>query len=287
MKAYRQVQWVLAATLAANVAVALMKVLVGIATGSASMEADGYHSLADGASNVVGLVGIAYAARPADEDHPYGHGKFETLAAAGIAALLFYVCQKVVVEAVGRFGHPVAIEVTWYSFAVMGLTLAVNLAVTRFELWQGRRLGSQFLVADSMHTMSDIYVSLSVVATLVAVRLGYPVVDLVASLVIAFLIARAGYLIIRDASTVLCDQAVIQPAEVEQVVLGVDRVRSCHAVRSRGREDSINLDLHLLAEADMTLEEAHQLSHDVEELLKQRFPSVSDVLVHIEPWEGK
>ncbi|MGB9886628.1 MAG: cation diffusion facilitator family transporter [Moorellales bacterium] len=283
MKYYRPVRNVLVATLAANLAVALTKIVVGNATGSTSMTADGFHSLADGASNVVGLIGISLAARPADADHPYGHRKFETLAAAGIAALLFFAAQNVVVEVIDRLKTPVAVEVGWYSFAVMAGTLAVNLLVARYEYRAGKRLGSVFLVADSFHTRSDIYVSLSVVGTLAAVRLGYPLVDLVTSLVIAGLIVHAGYLVLREAASVLCDRAVIEPGAVEETVLSVQGVKACHKVRSRGREDDVSLDLHLEVEQGMTLEEAHALSHRVAARLRERFPELSEVLVHVEP----
>lgn len=283
MQKYRQIRRVLLVTLAVNLAVALLKIVLGKSTGSASMAADGFHSLADGASNVVGLIGIGLAARPADEDHPYGHRKYETFASAGIAALLFFAAQNVLLDAVGRFGVPHQVEVGWFSFAVMAATLAVNLGVTHFERRAGRSLGSDFLVADARHTLSDVYTSLGVVATLVAVRLGYQVVDLVASMAIAVLIAYSGYEILKEASMVLCDRAVIEPAEVERAVMAVEGVKSCHAVRSRGREDDVALDLHLQVERRMTLEEAHALSHAVAARLKELFPGVSDVLVHIEP----
>jgi len=280
---HRQIQKVLVATLAANVAVALLKIVVGNRIGSASMAADGFHSLADGASNVVGLIGISLASRPADADHPYGHRKFETLAAVGIAALLFFAAQNVVVEVIGRLKAPVAVDVSWYSFAVMAATLAANLLVARYEYRAGKRLRSEFLVADSYHTKSDIYVSLSVVGTLAAVRFGYPEVDLVTSLVIAALIVRAGYMVLKEAAGVLCDRAIIEPGAVEEAVLSVEGVKACHAVRSRGREDDVSLDLHLEVEGAMTLEEAHALSHQVAARLKERFPEVTDVLVHVEP----
>lgn len=270
-------------TLAANLAVAIFKIVVGKSIGSASMAADGFHSLADGASNIVGLIGIGLAARPADEDHPYGHRKYETFASAGIAALLFFAAQNVLLDAVHRLGVSHQVEAGWFSFAVMAVTLTVNLSVTRFEQRAGRRLGSDFLVADARHTLSDVYTSLGVVATLVAVRLGYPVVDLLASMAIAVLIVYSGYGILKEASMVLCDRAVIEPAAVERAVMAVEGVKSCHAVRSRGRADDVSLDLHLQVEGRMTLEEAHALSHAVAARLKERFPGVSDVLVHIEP----
>lgn len=283
MQRYDRIRRILVLALAANLAVAGLKITVGKSVGSASMAADGFHSLADAASSVLGLIGIGLAARPADRDHPYGHRKYETLASAGIAALLFFAAQDVLFDAVQRLGAPHQVEAKWYTFMVMAVTLAINLAVTRYERLAGRHLGSDFLVADSRHTLSDVYASLGVVATLVAVRLGYPVVDLVASIGIAVLIAYAGYEILKEASMVLCDRAVIEPEAVERAVLAVEGVKSCHAVRSRGRLGDVALDLHLQVEGNITLDEAHALSHAVAARLKERFPEVSDVLVHVEP----
>jgi cation diffusion facilitator family transporter len=283
VKDYSSVRTVLIVTLLANAAVAVLKIAVGKSTGSTSMVADGMHSLADGASNVVGLVAVSLAARPADADHPYGHRKYETLAAVGVAALLFFACYNLVVDVVTRFGRPHLVEASWASFSVMALTLAANLGVCRYEYRAGKRLGSDLLVADACHTASDVFASASVIASLVAVRLGYPILDLVASLLIAALIARAGGQIVRQASWVLCDRAVIEPAEVEETVRSVRGVKSCHAVRSRGREDEVLLDMHLEVEDGMTLQEAHALSHEVMARLKERFPGLSDVLVHVEP----
>ena len=140
-----------------NLLVAGAKLVLGYATGAVSVISDGFHSLTDSASNIMGLVGLRAARKPPDDDHPYGHRKYETLAAAGIFVFLLFVVVEVL-----RAGAGAAVaaatppRVTALSFAVMIVTLAINLLVVRYESARGRALKSELLLADAMHTQSDV-----------------------------------------------------------------------------------------------------------------------------------
>lgn len=284
---YRQIKWVLWLVLALNWGVALAKVFYGMAIKSASMTADGYHSFADGASNIIGLVGVSLAARPADDDHPYGHKKYETFTAIGIAMLLVIVVLNILQSAWSRLLHPVVPEVQWESFVVMLLTLSINIGVMTYERRRGKQLGSDILITDSMHTTSDIYVSISVLATLVFVKLGLPWLDVVAALVIAVLIGRSAYEIIRQTSDVLCDTARLDVAEIARVVMRVDGVLMTHRIRTRGREDDLHVDLHVLVDPKMSVDESHALAHHIDEVLRAQFAGVSHVIAHVEPYRNE
>ena len=153
MRSIRRVLWVI---LVLNLAVAAAKYVYGLMSGSASMQADGIHSVFDSAGNVVGLVGIALAARPADDSHPYGHAKFETYASLVIGVLLLLAAFEVGSSAVGKLVSGVyTAEVTPVSFIVMVGTLAVNIGVTTYERRCAKRLKSEVLAADANHTLSD------------------------------------------------------------------------------------------------------------------------------------
>ncbi|MGE5507150.1 MAG: cation diffusion facilitator family transporter [Chitinophagales bacterium] len=285
---YRAIRRVLWLILVLNWAVAVAKVAFGQWSHTASMTADGYHSLGDGASNIIGLVGLWAAARPADESHPYGHKKYETFTALGIAGLLVLVSLDILQSVAGRLFRPGAAlpRVTTASFLVMLVTLAVNVAVMTYERRQGRMLKSDLLVSDALHTMSDVYVSLSVVATLIAVRLGFPWFDVVAALVIAAVILRSAWGIVRHSSDVLCDAMVLDSRRVAEVVTKVPGVRSCHRIVSRGREDDLEVHLHVQVDPRMPAREAHDLSHRIEQAVRRAFPGVSRVISHVEPFEG-
>ena len=282
---YKQVRLVLWLVLLANVAVSLLKLIFGLAIGSASLQADGFHSLSDGASNVVGLVGIFLASRPVDADHPYGHSKFETLAGLAIAAMLAVLGVEIVVGAVGRFAAPVVPQVSVASLAALLGTLAVNIAVTVVEGRQGRKLGSQILISDAAHTRSDIFVSLGVLATLVGVRLGLPsIIDPIASLVVAGFIFFAAWEIFRSTSGVLLDRAAVDSDTVLDAVRAFPQVRGVHRLRSRAAGADLFMDMHVLLDPDMSLEESHHLVDTIEEAIAVRLGRPAQITIHSEPY---
>ncbi|MCL6431376.1 MAG: cation-efflux pump [Anaerolineae bacterium] len=280
------VRWVLIYTMVLNLLVTGVKLVVGYLTGSLSLIADGFDSLFDSASNVVGLVGIYVARRPPDPSHPYGHRKFETLSAASITILLFLTTIELVRGAINRLRNPVAPEVTVWTFVALGLSVAVHLYVTWYERRRGRELKSQFLLADAAHTQADVLVSISVAAGLVLVRAGLPSIDAILALGIAVLIAKIGIEIIRDTSKVLADAAALDVAEVERIAREVPGVETLHHVRSRGQEDDIHLDLHIRVREDMPVAQAHEIAHEVERRLLSEVDGLRDVIVHVEPERG-
>jgi cation diffusion facilitator family transporter len=280
---YAAVFRVLVRVLILNLAVAVAKLVFGYATGAVSIISDGFHSLTDAASNVVGIVGLRASRKPPDDDHPYGHRKYETLAAAGIFIFLLLVVVEVIRAALDRLAGGAAPRVTVYSFVVMIGTLAINLFVVRYEGTEARRLGSELLLADAFATRSDVLTSCAVLISLAAVWLGFPVLDAIGGLVIAVFIARTGWTIARDTSRVLADSVVLAEDDIRRVVMSTPRVVGCHRIRSRGSADHTFLDLHVWFPPDMPLHEAHRLSHVVKDRLMTEFPHIADAIIHIEP----
>ena len=285
MKNVSAIRRVLYITMVLNLVAMLAKLSVGYWTGALSLIADGYDSLFDAASNVIGLVGIYIAARPADKEHPYGHRKFETLTAIAISLLLFLTTWELLESAWERLRQPDLIDptVNAWSFVSLMVSIVVHIIVVSYELRAGRRLKSDVLVADALHTKADIYISLSVIGGLVAVRLGYPIVDPLLAVVIAVLIAKIGVDIIRESSQTLLDGAVVPISEIERVVMGVRDVQACHDIRSRGHETAVYVDLHVKVAPEMSTARSHAIAHDVQHRLRAEFPAVQDVVVHVEP----
>ena len=280
---YKQASKVLIYTLILNWLVAGAKVFYGIMTRSASMTADGFHSFADGTNNIVGLAGFYIAARPVDKTHPYGHEKYETLTALGCGALLFYVAFDIAKGAIMRFGKPIAVEVNYGSFLVMLVTLGVNIFVMIYENREGKRLKSDFLVADSLHTKSDILVSCSVIVTLLGVRLGLPILDTIVAILIAMFIGFTAFEIIWHTSRTLSDAAVISPESIRFIVSNFEDVTNCHHIRTRGRQDNISVDLHIWVKPTMRIDKSHELAHEIEKKIKKEIPGVKEVIIHVEP----
>jgi len=283
MDKFSKIRRILILILALNWLVAFSKIIYGFVTRCASMTADGFHSFGDGASNILGLVGIWAASRPKDETHPYGHKKFETIATLGIAVILFLASFNIIKEAVVRMIHPVVPDVTILSFVLMAATICVNIFVVRYEYKKGHQLSSDILVCDSMHTRSDIFASLIVIGTLISIKFGFYFIDTIVAAVIALLIAKSGFDIIKISSDVLCDANVLSRARITQVVRAIHGVRSIHRIRTRGRQDDIHIDLHVIINAEMHIDEAHGLSHKIESALKKEISGVTDIAVHMEP----
>lgn len=285
MDKFSQIRRILIVILVFNWLVAFSKLIYGIITRCASMTADGVHSFGDGASNIIGLVGIWAASKPKDESHPYGHKKFETFATLGIATVLFFAAFNILREAVLRMYRPVAPDVTAFSFVLMAATMAVNVFVMRYEHKKGRELSSDILICDSLHTKSDIFASMVVIVTLISIKAGFSFLDTVVSSLIAVLIAKSAFGILKTSSDVLCDANVIDNSRIADIVSEIDNVKSVHKIRTRGRKDDIHVDLHVIVDAMTSIKDAHKISHKIQALLKDRIKGITDVVVHMEPME--
>ena len=280
---YAEVSRVLWRVFFLNLIVAAAKITLGLLSGAVSILSDGFHSLTDTASNIVALVGVRIASQPPDDDHPYGHRKFETMASVGILIFLLLVLFQVMSAAVARLQSGGAPVITWLTFVVMGTTFLINLGVVFYERAAGRRLVSEVLMADAHHTTSDLLTSASVIAALIGVRMGYLWLDPVAALVIAGFIGYACWEIFQSTSGILADRFVIPEEAIREVVRSVPEVVGCHHIRTRGSNDFVFLDLHVWMDRDMRLDEAHRLSHVVKDRLMARFPEIKDAIIHIEP----
>lgn len=278
---------VLLVVLVLNLAVAAAKYIYGFMSGSAAMQADGIHSVFDSAGNVVGLIGTSIASRPADDSHPYGHAKFETYASLAVGILLIFAALEVGTSAVGKLVSGVyTAHVTPVSFAVMVVTLCINIGVTLFERKKSKELTSEILRADAGHTLSDVAVSLGVIIGLIFVSLGFPIADPIVALVVMIVIVYTAYNVFRSGFATLSDHARIPDCDIERIALSIHGVKNVHKIRTRGTEGEIYVDLHVLVSPTMTVIEAHRLSETVERAIVTAFPEVIESLIHIEPNDG-
>jgi cation diffusion facilitator family transporter len=274
---------VLRRVLVLNLIVALAKIALGYSSGAVSILSDGFHSLTDAASNVVALVGTSAAQRPADENHPYGHRKYETMASVAILVFMLLVLLEVARNALEHLRTPSTPTVLPFAIGVMLATLAVNLAVVRYESSASRALGSEILRADAKHTQSDVWTTIAVLGALGGASLGYPMLDPLAGIVVSGFIGHACWQIAREASGVLADEIVLDEDEIRSVIDAVPGVMGSEKIRTRGPRDNVFLDLHLWIDGGTSLGEAHGISHVVKDRLMARFPQIVDAVIHIEP----
>lgn len=282
---YKKVKQVLLIILFANLGVALLKIIIGNSIKSASMTADGFHSISDGTSNIVGLIGIALASKPIDKEHPYGHNKFEVISGLFIGGMLLFLGFKIIIDAVTRFKNPVTPTITMVSLMVLIVTLLINVLVCTYEYRIGKKLNSYILVSDSLHTKSDIFVSIGVLMTLVGVKLGLPaIIDPIASLVVAGFILHASYEVFKSTIDVLVDTAIIDEDDIREVLKEFKTIKSVHKIRSRGSESNVHIDMHIMVDPNLTVEDSHVLNHDIEDLIQEKINKSAQVIVHTEPY---
>jgi cation diffusion facilitator family transporter len=266
-----------------NLLLAFAKLVGGGLIQSVSMQADGIHSLLDAASSAVAIIAIRVASRPPDEGYPYGHHKVETFASLCISAFLFLGCIEIVRESYRRWMGAASPTPALSGFVLMFASMAINLAVSRWERKKGHLYKSEVMIADALHTQSDIWSSFSVIVSLAAARAGYPIVDPIVAVVIAAIIGKAGAQILWESSKVLTDAGRIEAREIEAIVSAIPGIALCHKVRTRGSMGHVYVDLHIHVAPEMSMEAAHLLAHQAESAIMAKFTEVIEVVVHLEP----
>ena len=272
---------VMLVTMLLNFLATFVKLVPGFLTGSLSVVADGLDLLFDGLSHISGFAGLYVSSKPPDEEHPYGHRKFETVAALSISFLLFLTTWQLLQTAWDRLKSPVTPDVTLWLILAMLTSMLIQGFTAWYEYRQGRRLNSEWLVVDSYHTRASILVSASVLVGLGVVRLGYPMADPILAIIVAMMIAKIGVDILRETLPVLVDRAVIDSRTIEEITSTVAGVESYHRVRSRGTPDSAAIDLHVRVSPQLTVQQANAIGDEVRRRLLA-LNGVSDVTVHVE-----
>lgn len=281
----REVRNVLIITMIANIAVVVAKVIAGFSAASLSVLADATHSSVDSWNNVMGLVLVGVAAKAPDPEHPYGHAKFETLGALAIVAFLSVTVYELVTSAITRMmgrGPEVELAQTPLAIAVMLGSAVVNFFVSRYETRRGRELHSELLIADAAHTRSDIYASLGVVLGLLLVRIGFENADAIFTMLVAIVIARASWRILKTTIPILVDTRAVAEEEICTLAMSVKGVHDCFAVRSRGRTGEIFAELTITVDGTLNVEQAHVIADHVERRIAEGV-GAREVVVHVEP----
>lgn len=277
------VRRVLIITLLLNLFVMILKAVVGTLTGSLSLLADALHSVTDSANNILGLIASAFSSPKPDREHPYGHLKFEAVGALGISAFLGIACFEILQGAVeGIFKGRNLVKISPPELWLLLLVLGVNIFVAFYERRVGKSVGSPILIADAKHTMSDIWVTISVIGGLIGVWLGYQWLDLVLAFPVALLVFWSGWSVLKENLPWLVDQMAIAPEAIYDIAVSVPGVVNCHEIASRGvLGRQVFIEMHLIVDSP-DVEAAHHITEEVEKRLEERFSPVR-ILIHVEP----
>ncbi len=266
-----------------NVAVLVMKLVVGLATGSVAVLADALHSLTDVANNVIAWIVMRTASQPADRNHPYGHQKFEMLAVFVLAVLLAAVGLEIAGRALSRSAEP-PIDSGW-GLLVMLLVLVINIALTIWQRWWATRLDSRILMADASHTFADVLTTVVVILGWQLSARGYPWLDAVCALGVAAMIFYLAYRLFRDAVPVLVDEIAIEPERLVAAIRDVSGVIDVPRVRSRWVGTERAADVIVTVDASLTTGQSHEIADAVEAKLASDL-GIRDITVHVEPCTG-
>jgi cation diffusion facilitator family transporter len=278
-----RIQRVLLGILVANLAVVGAKFLIGTATGSLAVLGDGVHSAVDAMNNVLALAVMWIAAREPDEDHPYGHGKFETLGALAIVMFLSVSGFELVKGAIARLiGGAQPLVISNAHVAVLIGTLAVNTVVAGYESHQGRRLNSEILLADAAHTKADVLITIGVLAGVLLARAGYGFADPIVALIVAGVIVWLAFGIVVRSVPVLVDQHAAPSDDIRVAAEAVVGVVRAYDIRSRESHDRRFAELTIAVQGKKSVESAHEIADAVELQLRRQL-RLDQVIVHIEP----
>lgn len=266
----------------ANLTVLIIKLLVGLVTGSLAVLGDAVHSLTDLINNIVAWFVTRHSTKPADRKHPYGHRKFETLAVFALAALLAVLAFELVLHAITR--ETTEITTGGVELALMLGVLTINILVSTWQRRWARRLQSDILLADANHTFSDVLITASVIVGWQLSAMGWVWVDRLCAIGVAGLILYLAYELFRKTLPVLLDERAIEAEKIRTVLRGVDGVRAIRRVRSRWVGSARAVDLIVEVDAQLPTAAAHEIADRLETLLADRF-DVHDVTIHVEPYE--
>jgi cation diffusion facilitator family transporter len=280
----RAIQRSLAIILVANLVVVAVKIVVAVRTGALSVLGATVESALDAMNNVIAMALVGLAAIGPDEDHPYGHDKFETLGALAIVGFLSISCFELVRNAVTQLVHQQLPEAaTPLELALLGSTAFANVFVVWYERRRGRELGSALLLADAAHTGGDIFVTVLAFVALLLTRAGYGFIDPWLALVVAGVIAFSGYQILRVTVPILVDQRAVDSAEIRRVVAAIPGILGVPTVRSRtSASGTLFAEMTITCDGGLSVARAHELADAAERAIREAL-GAADVTVHVEP----
>jgi cation diffusion facilitator family transporter len=278
------VRRVLMHVLLLNALVVVIKLVVGIRTASLTVLGAALESGLDALNNVIGMLLVSIAARAPDEDHPYGHDKFETLGALGIVGFLSISCFELMREGVTVLaGGGAATRASPADVTTITMTLAINAFVVWYERRRGREMGSAFLLADAEHTRGDILVTVLALVSLFLGRHGGKQIDASLAIAVALIIAWSGWRILQRSIPILVDQRAVEATELRRIIADIPGISEVRGIRSRYSASGVLFaELTIAVPGGTPVDVAHALADRVEDAVGRKY-GAAEITVHVEP----
>ena len=283
---YDKVRRVLLIVLFSNLFLGLVKVLYGYNTHVLSITADGYDSLLDALTNIVGIGAVYISGKPSDAEHRYGHSKVETFASLLISATLFIVAYEIITAAIERFFNHVVPTISVSTYAVLIITLLLTILVSRYEKKMGTLYNSDLLITDSEHIKSDALATGVIIVSLIFIQNGLTILDPILSIIISLMIMKTGVTILKENLDILLDINVIDCDLIQTELKNIYGVNNIHNVRTRGTNSAVYVDMHLVVDNHLSIEEAYQISKSCKNTLYSKHPEIKDIVIQVEPTSG-
>jgi cation diffusion facilitator family transporter len=268
-----------------NTSLLIMKLIVGLITGSISVISAAADSLNDLAASIIAFFSVRASIVPADEEHPFGHGKIENISAAAQALLIFAAAVYIIYEAINKIMNPRPLQSLPLGLIVIGLTAIVDIVVSRYLLKVAQETDSAAIKADAYHLTTDVWTSIGVFIGLIIVEFtGLQIFDPIVALGVAATILWVAFTLTRESTRLLLDMRlpVSEIQELEELVMSTPKVVGYHKLRTRKAGSTRQIDYHLIVPADMSVLEAHTIAQEIENKMKAKLTDAT-VVTHIEP----
>ena len=270
----------------ANSILTVLNITVGLLSGSYALVSEGAHTLSDIATSVIAFIGFKIGQKPADEDHPIGHGRAEAISGLVIVLFLAMVAYEIITGAFNKILNPELITVPDIYAALMAFFgIIINFAISEYIIRIGKEIKSPAIVADGEHQKTDIFSSIAILIGVVVSNMGYPILDPIIGLVIGLLIIRTAFKIGRENIDNIMGKVPSTELEnrVRRVANKTPNAQEAHNIRVDYFGSYATVYLHIKLDGNMTLEESHKIAHEVENNILNNIPEVKYVMVHACP----
>lgn len=274
-------------SIVSNTTLIIMKVVAGILSGSVSIISEAIHSSMDLVASIIAFFSVRTSSKPADRDHPYGHGKIENISGIAEGLLIFVAAGMIIKEALEKIRHPAPIEMAWVGITVMLVASVVNILVSRKLYQVAREEDSMALEADALHLKTDVYTSLGVALGLLLIKLtGMVILDPIVAILVALLIIKEAWELCSHAANFLLDTRLTDAEEAKIVsIIGnySDQFNDFHKLKTRKSGNMKHIDFHITVAPHLTVAEVHELIGNLKKDMCNEF-QYTRVSVHVDPY---
>lgn len=276
-----------------NTCLIVLKVTAGILSGSVSIMSEAIHSAVDLVASVIAFISVRNSSKPADKEHPYGHGKLENISGAVEGLLIFVAAGMIIFESTQKLVHPEPMEYAFIAVSVMFISALINFLVSRKLYRVAKEEGSMALEADALHLKTDVYTALGVGAGLLLIELtGFLVLDPVVAIFVALLIIKEAWSLCKSAFEHLLDGRLSEAEEetIDQVIKNAmleypEKLMDYHKLKTRRSGNKRHIDFHITLHPDLTVREAHDIVGFLKKSMNEKFMHTTRVNIHIDPYQ--